>query len=150
MMAESMLEAIENQAAEELRAMEKRAVMAESMLEATLDFHAGAAPRSKRSSDVKLKDSETKAKETPRFHKHTYSQYILNFQAISFLLLPSYWRACINTSSVDLGWGSGIQHWTEGSMRASSKKQDILLSTTKQVSWAAHSRIETRYTLRAV
>lgn len=73
-MAESMLEAVENQAAEELRAMEKRAVMAESMLEATLDFHAGAAPRSKRSSDVKVKDNEPKAKETPRFHKHTYSQ----------------------------------------------------------------------------
>lgn len=75
-MAESMLEAIEKQAAEEMRAMEKRAVMAESMLEATLDFHAGAAPRNKRSMDPKLKGDESK--DNSRFHNHTNSKYFLD------------------------------------------------------------------------
>lgn len=83
-MAESMLKAVEQQAADEVRAMEKRAVMAESMLEATLDYHSGSGPRTKRGVEPKVepksepklerrlepKSKGDEAKDNPRFRNH--------------------------------------------------------------------------------
>lgn len=88
LLAESMLEAIEKQASEELRVMEKRAVMAESMLEATLDFHAGAVPRTKRGTDPKSKGDESK--DSSRFHNHTHSKYFLSPVAFFCIFYPFF------------------------------------------------------------
>lgn len=49
-----------SKAVEELAAMEKRVVMAESMLEATLNFQSGGAPQTSRRGSDAIKDSGPK------------------------------------------------------------------------------------------